>query len=77
MSTLPDLRYSDVEDALRASVRDLLADRCPWSAVLRRCETSEPYDMDLWRRLAGGLGCAGLLVPERYGGAGASAREVA
>ncbi len=77
MSTLPDLLYSDVEDELRASVRDLLADRCPWSAVLARCETAEPYDVDLWRRLAGGLGCAGLLVPERHGGAGASAREAA
>jgi len=77
MTTMPDLLYTDVEDELRASVGDLLADRAPWTAVLARCETDEPYDMDLWKRLARDLGCAGLVVPETYGGASASAREAA
>jgi alkylation response protein AidB-like acyl-CoA dehydrogenase len=70
------LLYSEVEEELRAAVRDLLADRCPPAAVLKRIE-SEPYDLDLWKTLAGEIGVAGLLVPEEYGGAGASAREVA
>ncbi|MCQ4082725.1 acyl-CoA/acyl-ACP dehydrogenase [Streptomyces sp. RB6PN25] len=73
----PDLLYSDVEDELRASVRALLSDRCPPSAVLARCESDTPYDPELWRTLAGALGTAGLLVPERLGGQGASAREAA
>lgn len=73
----PDLLYSDVEDDLRAVVRDLLTDRCPPSAVLARCETSTPYDPALWRTLARESGLAGLLVPESRGGQGASAREVA
>ncbi|GAA2774528.1 acyl-CoA dehydrogenase family protein [Saccharopolyspora taberi] len=71
------LLYTEVEDDLRAGVRRLLQDRCDWTAVLARCETDQPYDLDLWRTLAGELGLAGLLVPEEAGGAGASAREVA
>jgi alkylation response protein AidB-like acyl-CoA dehydrogenase len=70
------LLYSEVEEELRAAVRDLLADRCPPSALLERVET-RPYDPDLWKTLAGEIGVAGLLIPEQYGGAGASAREAA
>ncbi|MFI6887423.1 acyl-CoA dehydrogenase family protein [Streptosporangium canum] len=71
------LLYTEVEEELRASVRDLLADRCGSDAVLRRVESASPYDMDLWKTLSREIGVAGLLVPEEYGGAGASAREVA
>ncbi|GAA3474546.1 acyl-CoA dehydrogenase family protein [Nonomuraea roseola] len=70
------LLYTDVEDELRAAVRDLLADRCPPAAVLARVEGA-PYDLGLWKTLARDIGVAGLLVPEEYGGAGASAREAA
>ncbi|MFI7688969.1 acyl-CoA dehydrogenase family protein [Nonomuraea sp. NPDC049655] len=70
------LLYSEVEEELRAAVRGLLADRCPPAAVLGRVE-SQPYDLDLWKTLAGEIGVAGLLVPEELGGAGASASEVA
>ncbi|SEG73089.1 Acyl-CoA dehydrogenase [Actinacidiphila yanglinensis] len=73
----PNLLYSDVEDDLRAAVRDLLADRCPPDAVLARVEGEQPYDPRLWRTLAAELGLAGLLVPEKLGGQGASAREAA
>ncbi|MEU0480609.1 acyl-CoA dehydrogenase family protein [Streptosporangium sp. NPDC006013] len=71
------LLYTEVEEELRASVRGLLADRCPADAVLKRVESEAPYDMDLWKTLSREIGVAGLLVPENYGGAGASAREVA
>jgi alkylation response protein AidB-like acyl-CoA dehydrogenase len=74
---VPDLLYSQVEEDLRASVRALLADRSPWSAVLARCESDQVYDTALWRTLASGLGCAGLAIPEKHGGEGASWREVA
>ncbi|GGO82587.1 acyl-CoA dehydrogenase family protein [Wenjunlia tyrosinilytica] len=75
--TSPDLLYSDVEDDLRSSVRSLLADRCPPTAVLARCEGDRPHDLPLWSTLARELGLAGLLVPEALGGHGASAREAA
>ncbi|HEU4421023.1 MAG TPA: acyl-CoA dehydrogenase family protein, partial [Pilimelia sp.] len=71
------LLYTEVEDELRAAVRDLLADRSPAAAVLARVETDEPYDLALWRTLAADVGCAGLAVPEEHGGAGASWREAA
>ncbi|MDI5964645.1 acyl-CoA dehydrogenase family protein [Streptomyces sp. SL13] len=77
MTGSPDLLYSDVEDDLRAAVRDVLADHCPPAAVLARCESAQPYDMALYRRLAADLGLAGLTVPEQAGGQGASARELA
>jgi alkylation response protein AidB-like acyl-CoA dehydrogenase len=72
-----DLLYSEVEEDLRASVRDLFADRAAASAVLARTESAEPYDLKLWRTLAAKLGTAGLHVPEELGGHGASARELA
>ena len=74
---MSDLLYTDVEEDLRASVRDLLSDSASPTALLARVETEEPYDLKLWRTLAADLGTAGLAVPEALGGHGASAREVA
>jgi alkylation response protein AidB-like acyl-CoA dehydrogenase len=71
------LLYSEVEEDLRAAVRGVLADRSPFSAVLARTESDEPSDLALWRTLAVDIGCAGLAVPEKFGGAGASWRETA
>ena len=75
------LLYTEVEEELRAAVRDLLADRSGPAAVLARVETAAaggvPYDRELWTALARDIGAAGLLVPEELGGAGASAREAA
>ncbi|QES46852.1 acyl-CoA dehydrogenase [Streptomyces venezuelae] len=72
-----DLLYSDTEDELRAAVRSLLADRSSPAAVLARLEQDRPYDPELWNTLATGIGAAGLLVPEKLGGQGASHREAA
>jgi alkylation response protein AidB-like acyl-CoA dehydrogenase len=74
---IPGLLYGEAENDLRQAVRDFLADRCRPADVLARTESSEPYDTPLWRALAAELGCAGLLVPESLGGAGASYREAA
>jgi alkylation response protein AidB-like acyl-CoA dehydrogenase len=72
-----DLLESDVEQELRASVRDLLTDRCPPSAVLPVYDGDRSLVAPLWKALATDLGLAGLLVPEERGGSGASAREAA
>jgi alkylation response protein AidB-like acyl-CoA dehydrogenase len=74
---MPGLLYGETEEELRAAVRGLLEQRAAWSEVLARTETSEPYDSGLWRTLAAEVGCAGLLIPESHGGAGASYREAA
>ncbi|WP_405682697.1 acyl-CoA dehydrogenase family protein [Streptomyces sp. NBC_00057] len=73
----PDLLYSEAEDDLRAAVRSLLADRCDAPTVLARVESDTPYDPQLWKALAAGIGTAGLLVPEKLGGQGAGHREAA
>jgi alkylation response protein AidB-like acyl-CoA dehydrogenase len=72
---LPDLLYSDTEQALTESLRSLLADRAGLDKTLSRTESAETYDDGLWHAVGVELGCAGLLIPERDGGAGASYRE--
>jgi alkylation response protein AidB-like acyl-CoA dehydrogenase len=74
---LPDLLYSEAEQALTDSLGSLLADRGGLDKTLARTESVETYDDALWHAVAAELGCAGLLIPERDGGAGASYREAA
>ncbi|MET9843162.1 acyl-CoA dehydrogenase family protein [Streptomyces ossamyceticus] len=77
MSAQPDLLYSEEEEALRAAVRDLLADHCDAAGVIARVESDAPRDPAAWKALAEGMGLAGLLVPEDRGGQGATHREAA
>src|SRR6266516_4202367 len=74
---IPDLLYSDAERALSDALASLLADRGGLDMVLARIESAQTYDDKLWQAVAADLGCAGLLIPERDGGAGASYREAA
>ena len=74
---LPDLLSSDAERALADSLSSLLADRGGLDKALARTESGQTYDEGLWASVAADLGCAGLLIPEGYGGAGASYREAA
>jgi alkylation response protein AidB-like acyl-CoA dehydrogenase len=72
-----DLLSSDAERALADSLSSLLADRGGLDKALARTESGQTYDEGLWASVAGDLGCAGLLIPEGRGGAGASYREAA
>ena len=71
MST-PDLLYSEAEDDLRAAVRSLLTDRCPPATVLSEAESGRAHDVALWGALGAEMGTAGLLVPDKLGGQGAT-----
>ncbi|NEA15319.1 acyl-CoA dehydrogenase family protein, partial [Streptomyces halstedii] len=73
----PDLLYGEAEEDLRSAVRALLAARADAPAVIAATEAGTPYDRRLWDSLASGIGAAGLLVPEKLGGQGASHREAA
>ncbi|MQY09097.1 acyl-CoA dehydrogenase family protein [Actinomadura macrotermitis] len=73
---MKDLLYSEIEDDLRAGVRALLDDKCPWTGVLAGTEKDQPFDAALWGALTG-MGVTALPVPEEDGGAGASWRETA
>jgi alkylation response protein AidB-like acyl-CoA dehydrogenase len=74
---LPDLLFSDAERALADALSSLLADRGGLDKTLARTESGQTYDEGLWLSVAADLGCAGLLIPEGHGGAGASYREAA
>ena len=76
-AAIPDLLYSDAERALADALGSLLADRGGTDKALARIESPQAYDDDLWHAVAAELGCAGLLISERDGGAGASYREAA
>ncbi|MFF5896829.1 acyl-CoA dehydrogenase family protein [Streptomyces argenteolus] len=73
----PDLLYSEAEEDLRSAVRSLLTDRADAPTVIAAIESDTPYDLRLWESLAAGIGAAGLLVPEKLGGQGATHREAA
>jgi len=63
--------FTEEQDLLRQEVRRFLDDVCPIKEVRRIQETPEGYDSTIWAEL-GRLGWLGLIVPERYGGAGLS-----
>ncbi|MDT7599922.1 MAG: hypothetical protein QOK26_1999, partial [Pseudonocardiales bacterium] len=68
--------FGPERDELRATVRRFLADRGPESEVRRLMETEDGYDPAVWRLMANQLGLQGLIVPERYGGAGSGCVEL-
>lgn len=72
-----NLLYTDVEDDLRSTVRDLVAARSEPATVAAVYDGDRSVVDPLWRAVAGDLGLAALLIPEERGGAGASAREAA
>ena len=62
---------------LRAILRNALAQYPPRATPVGADDVTTDFDGDLWQMIAREMGLAGLLVPERFGGAGASAAEVA
>ena len=74
---VPDLLEAEEHDQLRSALRDMLGAHCTTEQLLAHVASGRPSDPDLWTRVASGLGLAGLLVPEEYGGDGASTREAA
>ncbi len=61
--------FSEEQDLLRQEVRKFLDQQCPLPEVRRIIETAEGYSPEQWAQL-GELGFLGLIVPEKYGGAG-------
>ncbi len=58
------------------SLRDILKDRLPMERLRALAETGDGYDDGLWNGLAE-LGLHGLMVPERFGGAGLGVLDAA
>lgn len=71
-----EFALSEEQRLFADSLRSLLADRIPVDALRRHAETGSGFDADLWERLVE-LGLPGLLVPERFGGAGLGVLDAA
>lgn len=71
MPSVAALSFSAEQDELRSMVRKFLASRSSEHDVRRLMATEAGYDEHAWKTLAS-LGITGLLIPQRYGGVGAS-----
>jgi alkylation response protein AidB-like acyl-CoA dehydrogenase len=64
-----EFALSEEQRLFADSLRSLLADRLPIEALRRHAEIGCGFDAALWESLTE-LGLPGMLVPERFGGAG-------
>src|SRR5947208_8921523 len=64
-----DFGFNQGQEMLRKSARDFLADESPMTYVRRMMEDDRGFTDAQWKKMAE-LGWMGLILPERYGGAG-------
>jgi alkylation response protein AidB-like acyl-CoA dehydrogenase len=69
--------FTDEQIGLRRTVRKVLELHGGIGAARRAMQSELGHDGALWSRLSGDLGLAGLIIPERLGGAGLGWVEVA
>ncbi|CAM3352505.1 acyl-CoA dehydrogenase family protein [Streptomyces albus] len=72
-----DTAFTEEQDGIRRTVRDVLARRCTPEDVRAAVLAPQGYDTALWHTLAHELGLPGLALPEAYGGAGCGTLELA
>ncbi|KQX58029.1 MULTISPECIES: acyl-CoA dehydrogenase family protein [unclassified Streptomyces] len=68
---------TDEQEEIRRTLRDLLAERAGPHENRAATATPQGYDPELWARMSGTLGLAGLALPEEYGGVGCGPAELA
>jgi alkylation response protein AidB-like acyl-CoA dehydrogenase len=71
-----DFGLSEEQQALRGSARELLAGECSTTAVRKAMASDSGTIPELYTEIAK-LGWTGLIVPEKYGGAGLGMLEMA
>jgi alkylation response protein AidB-like acyl-CoA dehydrogenase len=64
-----DLDFSQEQEMLRQTVRDVLEKHCPLEVVRDMEDSPTGYPLSLWTQL-GELDLIGLLLPEEHGGSG-------
>ncbi|MFJ8593850.1 acyl-CoA dehydrogenase family protein [Streptomyces sp. NPDC093598] len=72
-----DARFTDEQDEIRRTLRELLHKRCGPEELRAAVDTPAGHDRALWTTLAEQLGLPGLALSEAYGGVGCSATELA
>ena len=71
-----DLALSEIQQMLKTSAREVLAQECPFEVVRAMEGHPQGYPPELWRGMSE-LGWLGLAAPEEYGGAGGSFLDLA
>lgn len=72
-----DAAFTEEQDDIRRTLRELLRGRCGADEVKAAVRTAPGYDEALWRQLARVLGLPGLALPQAYGGVGCEVTELA
>ncbi|MFE7117334.1 acyl-CoA dehydrogenase family protein [Streptomyces sp. NPDC057654] len=72
-----DAAFTEEQDEIRRTLRELLAKRCGPDEVKAAVRTEAGYDETLWRQLAEQLGLPGLAIAQEYGGVGCGPTELA
>ncbi|MFG1948466.1 acyl-CoA dehydrogenase family protein [Nonomuraea sp. NPDC048826] len=70
------LIFTGDQKSLAETVRRFVAQRTPMPKVREVVGGDRAYDQEVWSRLAGDLGLAGLTIPEEYGGVGATQADL-
>ena len=71
-----DLGLSEIQQMLKNSAREFLAEECPLTLVRELEEEERGFSAELWRQTAG-LGWPGVAFPEQYGGTGGDFMDLA
>ncbi|MDV3133422.1 acyl-CoA dehydrogenase family protein [Mycobacterium sp. 29Ha] len=72
-----EFALSGEQEEFRQIIRRFVLERSPMPAVRQAAATEPGYDRDLWSGMAEELGLVGLVIPQDYGGAGATMIEAA
>jgi alkylation response protein AidB-like acyl-CoA dehydrogenase len=65
-----DFAFSDEQEEFRNTLRRFFEEKAPSTEVRRLMETSEGYDLAVWKQMSEELGLQGIQLPEEYGGQG-------
>ncbi len=66
-----DFNLTEEQEMLREAARDFIATACPKSLVREMAEDEKGHPLELWQKM-GQMGWMSMIIPEEYGGAGAS-----
>ncbi|MEV1020332.1 acyl-CoA dehydrogenase family protein [Streptomyces sp. NPDC050264] len=72
-----DARFTEEQQEIRRTLRELTTKRCTPDDVKAATRTPSGHDRALWATLGAELGLPGLALPENRGGAGAGITELA
>ncbi len=70
-----EFSLSEEQEMLKTMARDFLENECPKTHVREMMEDEVGFSRELWKKMAD-VGWTGLVLPEEYGGAGMTFRDL-